>query len=71
MDEHAQIIEAGGLDHIELTADIISAYVSNNRVQAGELSALIATTHAALSGLGQIATPTATAPAEKLTPTQI
>ena len=70
MDEHAQIIEAGGLDHIELTADIVSAYVSNNRVQPGEMPALIATTHAALAGLAAGGTPTPPT-VEKLTPAQI
>lgn len=37
---------------IGLVADIVSAYVSNNSVPAGELPALIATTHAAITGLG-------------------
>lgn len=37
---------------IGLVADIVSAYVSNNSVPAGELPALIATTHAAIAGLG-------------------
>lgn len=36
---------------IGLVADIVSAYVSNNSVPAGELPALIATTHAAIAGL--------------------
>ena len=33
---------------VELTARIVSAYVSNNTVAAGELSSLISETHAAL-----------------------
>ena len=33
---------------IELTADIVSAYVSNNTVQSSDLSALISEVHAAL-----------------------
>lgn len=35
-------------DFIELTADIVSAYVSNNSVPASDLPALIADVHAAL-----------------------
>lgn len=35
---------------IELTADVVSAYVSNNPVPAGELPALIGQVHAALKG---------------------
>ena len=34
---------------IELTAEIVSAYVSNNTVPAGEISGLINQVHAALS----------------------
>jgi predicted transcriptional regulator len=52
-------------DTIELTADVISAYVSNNPVPVSELPALIAQVHHSLSGLsnGQ-----ATEPVEKLVP---
>jgi predicted transcriptional regulator len=35
---------------IELTADVVSAYVSNNPVPVGELPALIGQVHAALKG---------------------
>ena len=38
-----------GSDFIELTADIVSAYVSNNSVPASELPALISDVHAALN----------------------
>ena len=38
--------------YIELAADIVSAYVSNNSVPASELPALIAQIHGALSNLG-------------------
>ncbi|MDR6827691.1 putative transcriptional regulator [Bosea sp. BE271] len=38
---------------IGLVADIVSAYVSNNSVPTVDLPDLIATTHAAISGLGQ------------------
>src|ERR1700750_1574471 len=35
-------------NYIELTADIVSAYVSNNTVAAGDISALISQVHSAL-----------------------
>jgi predicted transcriptional regulator len=38
-----------GAAFIELTANIVSAYVSNNTVPAGELSALISQVHSALA----------------------
>ncbi|KPF71524.1 MucR family transcriptional regulator [Bosea sp. AAP35] len=38
----------GESDFIELTADIVSAYVSNNSVPASDLPALISDVHAAL-----------------------
>lgn len=44
---------------IGLVADIVSAYVSNNSVPAAELPTLIATTHAAISGLGAPSMPAA------------
>jgi predicted transcriptional regulator len=37
---------------IELTADVVAAYVSNNPVPAGELPSLIADVHAALGRVG-------------------
>lgn len=51
---------------IDLVAHIVSAYVSNNSVPAADLPALIATTHSAITGLGeeQAAPP----PAERLAP---
>ena len=41
--------EPAGADLIDLAADIVSAYVSNNTVPAGDLPALIADVHRALS----------------------
>jgi predicted transcriptional regulator len=41
-------ITANG-NYIELTAEIVSAYVSNNTVPAGEIPSLISQVHAALS----------------------
>ena len=52
---------------IELTADVVAAYVSNNPVPAGELPNLIADVHAALGRVGGAAAPLA-APAEKQKP---
>ncbi|WP_280953397.1 MucR family transcriptional regulator [Mesorhizobium mediterraneum] len=50
---------------IELTAAVVSAYVSNNPVPVGELPALIAQVHAALKGTigGLVAKPEALTPA--------
>jgi predicted transcriptional regulator len=44
-----------------MTVDVVSAYVSNNSVNAGNLGQLIAETHAALLGLGK---PAASEPEE-------
>lgn len=44
-------------DLLELTADIVSAHVSNNSVAIVELSALIGSVHASLAGLGALAEP--------------
>jgi predicted transcriptional regulator len=41
--------DAGRPDYIGLTADIVSAYVSNNSVAAADIPALIAQVHGALS----------------------
>ena len=53
-----------------MTADIVSAYVSNNHVQVGELPNLINSVHAALRRLGS-PEPAASPEPEKLTPAQI
>ncbi len=50
---------------IELTADVVSAYVSNNSVAASELPTLIAEVHAAL---GRAGGPAEAAPADKPKP---
>jgi predicted transcriptional regulator len=42
------MVDNDGSDFIELTADIVSAYVSNNSVPVSELPALIGDVHAAL-----------------------
>ena len=50
---------------IELTADVVAAYVSNNPVPAAELPNLIADVHAAL---GRVGVATEAPPAEKQKP---
>lgn len=42
---------------MELTAEVVAAYVSNNSVPAGELPALISDVHAALGRMGTPAAP--------------
>jgi predicted transcriptional regulator len=54
--------------HLELTADIVSAYVSNNPLPTSELSALIANVSAALSGLGQATEVETAAPVPAVNP---
>ena len=44
-------------DYIELTADIVSAFVSNNSVPVSDIAALIASIHATLSNLTTAASP--------------
>lgn len=45
--------DTDGSDLVELTADIVSAYVSNNPIPVTGLADLIASVHSSLSGLGQ------------------
>ena len=40
-------------NHVELTGDIVSAYVSANNIQRSELPGLIADVHSALTNLGK------------------
>ncbi len=54
-----------GSDYIELTADIVSAYVSNNSVPASDLPALINDVHAALSRVVSGVAPVAPAEAPR------
>ena len=70
MDEKTSVTQAVTVDYTELTAGLVSAYVANNRVPAAELTTLIATTHAALTRLGNAGEPAAS-PSIKLTPAQI
>ena len=70
MDENAETIEAAATDYLELTADLVSAYVSRNSVRPADMAELIASTHAALAGLGQASAVSAPA-VERLTAAQI
>ena len=40
-------------NHVELTGEIVSAYVAANNIQRSELPGLIAEVHSALTNLGQ------------------
>ena len=69
--EEAALQEAA-VDYVDLTADIVSAYVSNNSIPISDLAGLLTSVHAALSS---IATGGSSAPSkeeiEKPTPAQI
>ena len=64
------------LDRVELAADLVSAYVSNNSLPSAELPALITQVHAALTGLSapqlpkeeEIEKPSATQIKKSITP---
>lgn len=53
---------------LEMTADIVSAYVGNNSVSAGELPSLIASIHAALSQVSTVPVEVAPEPQEPAVP---
>ncbi|WP_348643789.1 MucR family transcriptional regulator [Methylobacterium sp. WL119] len=67
MDEQA---ETQPTDIIELAAELVAAYVSNNNVPVSELPNVIASVHAAFTGLANGA-PAEPAGPEKPTPAQI
>ncbi|WP_010687713.1 MucR family transcriptional regulator [Methylobacterium mesophilicum] len=70
MGENVEMVEAVAIDYVQITADIVSAYVSKNSVRPANMAELIASTHAALAGLSQSAKHQAQS-AEKATPAQI
>ncbi|MGU3330318.1 MucR family transcriptional regulator [Methylobacterium mesophilicum] len=70
MDENSETIEVQTVDFIELTADIVSAYVSKNSVRPGDMPELLASIHGALTGLTQGSAPEAPT-VDKPTPSQI
>ena len=59
--------ESASSNLTELTADVVSAYISKNTVRAEELAGLISTVYSALSGVGN-GSATAAAPEEKRQP---
>jgi predicted transcriptional regulator len=61
MNEKHQAAENDAVDLVSLTADVVSAYVSNNTVPVAELVGLVASVHAALGGLGKAKEPAAPA----------
>jgi predicted transcriptional regulator len=56
------------LEIIEMTADIVSAYVGNNSISAAELPSLIQNIHRALSSVSAAAVPVEAAPKEPAVP---
>ncbi|WP_236960559.1 MucR family transcriptional regulator [Methylobacterium durans] len=56
---------------IDLTAEIVSAFVSNNSVPAAELPALLASVHGTLKGLARGTSQASADEVEKPTPAQI
>ncbi len=60
MDEKSEIIE--------MTADIVSAYVGNNSVSAADLPSLIQSVHRALAGVSDGPEPVEVAPKEPAVP---
>lgn len=63
-------VEAQANNFMELAADIVAAYVSNNNVPVSELPKVIAGVHASLSGLSSGAAAEPAGP-EKPTPAQV
>lgn len=53
---------------IEMTADIVSAYVGNNTISAAELPSLIQSVHRALAGVSGGAEPVEVAPRDPAVP---
>jgi len=70
MDESTSVLAADKSAIAQLTADIVSAYVSNNSVPVAELPTLLSGVHAAIAGLNS-APSSAEPKVEKLTPGQI
>jgi predicted transcriptional regulator len=62
--------QEAAVDYIDMTADIVSAYVSKNSVRPADIGELIASVHQTLKGLSGPTTPAADH-VEKPTPAQI
>ena len=65
---HAEMNMDDKSEIIEMTADIVSAYVGNNSVSAVDLPSLIQSVHRALSGVTNGAEPVEAAPKEPAVP---
>ncbi|MDR7040466.1 putative transcriptional regulator [Methylobacterium sp. BE186] len=65
----SDIQDAANSNYINLTSDIVSAYLSNNHTSVADLPSLIASVHAAVSSLNQTTAPSE--PEAKATPVQI
>ena len=59
MNDTAPAVGNDATDLVGLTADVVSAYLSNNTVPVAELAGLVASVHAALGKLGQPQEPAA------------
>ncbi|WP_182179361.1 MucR family transcriptional regulator [Methylobacterium radiotolerans] len=70
MDDVTSTLASDQANLIELTADIVAAYVSNNSVPTSEMPALLSAIHGALVGLNSPAAP-AEAKIDRATPSQI
>lgn len=70
MDDVTSTSNPAQISLVELTADIVAAYISNNSVPASELPALLAAIHGAVRGLGDPA-PASEQKADLATPGQI
>ena len=70
MDESNQVSVADHTDVIDLAANIVAAYVSNNSVRPADLPALLSEVHAAIIGLNGTSA-SAEPKVEKATPSQI
>ena len=70
MEDNTSVPHQDQVDFVELTADIVSAYVANNSVPVPDLPTLLSGVHAALTGLGQSSMP-AEPDFKKATPAQI
>ena len=70
MEDHTSAPNQDTIDFVELTADIVSAYVANNSVPMPDLPTLLSGVLAALTSLGHGSTP-AEPDFKKATPAQI
>jgi predicted transcriptional regulator len=70
LDDVTSTSNSAQISLVELTADIVAAYISNNSVPASELPALLTAIHGAVRGLGDPA-PASEQKADPATPGQI